>query len=57
VLGACVYVVVKRDEPDLTWDEFVKRPMDIADERDEEPAPANRAAKRAAKRRPPKPAA
>jgi hypothetical protein len=58
VIGACVFVITRRTETDLTWEEFVKRPMDITDERDEPAAkPANRAAKRAAKRRPPKPAA
>jgi hypothetical protein len=59
VIGACVFVITRRTESDLTWEEFVKRPMDITDERDEPAAtaPANRASKRAAKRRPPKPAA
>ena len=47
VIGACVFVITRRTETGLTWEEFVKRPMDIKDERE----------KRAAKRRPPKPAA
>lgn len=49
-LAACVFVIVKRDEPDLTWEQFTKRPMQIEDERSE--AAAKPAAKKAAKTRP-----
>lgn len=59
VLGACVFVIMKRKTPALSWEEFVKQPMDITDARDDDdaPAPVNRAAKRAAKKRPPRRAA
>jgi hypothetical protein len=36
-IGACVFVVVKRDEPDLTWEAFLERPMDLTDERPDAP--------------------
>ena len=49
VVGACVFVVMKRANAELTWQEFVKQPMDITDERDDAAKPA--------KKRPPKPAA
>lgn len=59
VLGACVFVVMKRTDAALAWEDFVKQPMMLNDEREEadESARVNRAAKRAAKQRPPKRAA
>ena len=52
-IAGLVFVVMKRDEAALTWDEFVKQPIDVTDEGDA----SAQDAKAGAKRRPTKPVA
>lgn len=53
VLGACVFVVLKRDDEKLKWEGFLDGNID--DITEDEPEPP--AAKKGAAKRPPKPAA
>lgn len=49
VIAAFVFVVLKRSEPELTWTDFVKRPIDVTqpDETQEPKAPRPTRAKAA----------